>query len=166
MVNNACTQVQVRGWNGSAAKRLAGVAPEVNLRNPLHTGQETRKPGNSPRSPKRGIQWPYKKDLLYSQFFFKKGGYRTCLVSTDSPSVRTVGSSPRNPGSDCPALHTEISAVAPSTETNANHFILTSYQKVVCSVILWFDRKHENFSLKPCPAGIPASWYLLHIFRP
>ena len=34
--------------NGSAAKRSAGVAPEVNLRNPLHAGDEACKRGNLP----------------------------------------------------------------------------------------------------------------------
>ena len=31
-----------------AIKRLAGVAPEVNLKNPLHTGKEARKQGIHP----------------------------------------------------------------------------------------------------------------------
>ena len=43
-------QVQVRGWGVSAAllatKRLAGVAPEVNLRNLLFAGDEAYKRGN------------------------------------------------------------------------------------------------------------------------
>ena len=47
-----------------ATKRSAGVAPEVNLRNPLHADDEARKrrihpgfetQGNVPRSPKREI---------------------------------------------------------------------------------------------------------------
>ena len=31
-----------------AVKRSAGVAPEVNLRNPLHAGEEARKPAIHP----------------------------------------------------------------------------------------------------------------------
>ena len=46
-----------------AVKRSAGVAPEVNLRNPLHAGEETCTlaliPGaDITRSPKQGCQWP------------------------------------------------------------------------------------------------------------
>ena len=46
---NACTYVQVCGWNGSAAmlaaNRSTGVTPEVNLRNTLPVGNEAYKPG-------------------------------------------------------------------------------------------------------------------------
>ena len=49
---NACTQVQVCGWNGLAAvlatKRSVGVTPEVNLRNPLYTGDGACKWGIHP----------------------------------------------------------------------------------------------------------------------
>ena len=44
--------ILVEDRNGSvailAAKRSAGVAPEVNLRNPLRVGDEARKQGNLP----------------------------------------------------------------------------------------------------------------------
>ena len=61
-----------------AAKRLAGVTPEVNLRNPLHAGEkacisgihsgfETQVDGN--RSPKQRSQWPYKRTYVFD--FFK-----------------------------------------------------------------------------------------------
>ena len=51
-----------------ATKRSAGVAPEVNLGNPLHAGDETCKHpvfepmANATRSPKEGYQWYHKKD--------------------------------------------------------------------------------------------------------
>ena len=53
------------------SKRSAGVAPEVNLRNPLHAGNKACKRGIHPsfepraditRSPKQGYQWSHKKD--------------------------------------------------------------------------------------------------------
>ena len=55
-----------------AAKRSAGVAPEVNLRNPLHIGEEVRKQGihlalkpraDITRNPKQGCKWLHKKDM-------------------------------------------------------------------------------------------------------
>ena len=62
-----------------AAKRLAGVAPEVNLRIPLHTDDEVRGPtlalkpmSDIMRCPKQGYQWPHKKGLMSSKFFLKK----------------------------------------------------------------------------------------------
>ena len=61
-----------------AAKRLAGVAPEVNLgkhvtRMPLSSANKAVHPGLKPRgdtarSPKQGFQWPHKKDLCPSIF--------------------------------------------------------------------------------------------------
>ena len=49
------------------AKRSAGVAPEVSLRNPLHTGEGStlalKHRADVTRSPKQGYQWPHKKDL-------------------------------------------------------------------------------------------------------
>ena len=56
---------------GSAAMltsvQPAGVAPEVNLRNSLHTGDKARKQGKPrgdvARSPKQGYQWSHEKDL-------------------------------------------------------------------------------------------------------
>ena len=64
-----------------ATKRSAGVAPEVNLRNPLHADDEARKrrihpgfetQGNVPRSPKReiSVSGPTK-GLMSSQKGFK-----------------------------------------------------------------------------------------------
>ena len=46
--NNAWTQyVNLKGPAAMlATKKSAGVAPEMNLRNPLHTGDETLKRGN------------------------------------------------------------------------------------------------------------------------
>ena len=81
-----CTQVH--GWNSLAgmlaAKRSAGVAPEVNLRNPLHAGNEAGKQGNPPRlwnpgqtSPqlqKKGISGPTKRNLD-PPIFFKKNQF-------------------------------------------------------------------------------------------
>ena len=53
----ACSQL--RGWNSSvamlAAKRSAGVTPEVNLRIVLHTGDEAYKPGDPSLALKRRI---------------------------------------------------------------------------------------------------------------
>ena len=53
-----------------AVKRLAGVAPEVNLRNSVqarkHASESTLalKPrADVTRSPKQGYQWPHKKDM-------------------------------------------------------------------------------------------------------
>ena len=62
------------GQSGSAAmlaiKRLAGVAPEVNLRNSMqarkHASESTLalKPrADVTRSSKQGYQWPHKKDM-------------------------------------------------------------------------------------------------------
>ena len=50
-----------------ATNRSAGVAPEVNLRNPLHTGDKTYK-GDVIRSPKQGYQAP-QKGLVSYKFF-------------------------------------------------------------------------------------------------
>ena len=58
----------------------AGVAPEVNLRNPLSTGEGIQarestlalKPrADVTRSPKQGYQWPHKKDLCPTKMFKK-----------------------------------------------------------------------------------------------
>ena len=54
-----------------AIKRSAGVAPEVNVRTPLHAGEKACKPGIHPafetqgRSMKKGYQWPHKKKLCF-----------------------------------------------------------------------------------------------------
>ena len=83
---NAC--MQVCGWNGLAAmlaaKSSAGVTPEVNLRNPLHTGDEAFKRGNppwlwnpgqtgqmSPEVQNRSISGPTRKTYVYN-FFLKE----------------------------------------------------------------------------------------------
>ena len=62
-----------------AVKRLAGVAPEVNLRNSIqarkHASKSTLalKPrADITRSLKQGYQWPHKKDMCPPNFFFKK----------------------------------------------------------------------------------------------
>ena len=67
--------------NGSAAmlaaKRPAGVAPELNLRNPLHAGDEAHSeriyPGQGRRyqNPNKGISGPTKKDLCPPNFFLQ-----------------------------------------------------------------------------------------------
>ena len=64
-----CDQI---GWAAMLAfKGLTGVAPEVNLRNPLHTSKEALKPGihpvletgkTLPEFQKVGYQWIHKKD--------------------------------------------------------------------------------------------------------
>ena len=72
---NVCTHVQVCRSNGLATmlatKSYAGVAPKVNLRNPLHTGDKLCKPGIHPgfetqadvtRSPQQGYRCLHKKD--------------------------------------------------------------------------------------------------------
>ena len=59
-----------------AAKRSAGVAPEVNLRHPLCAGEEAHKRRIHPlklraeviRSLKQGYQWPHKKDSCPPKF--------------------------------------------------------------------------------------------------
>ena len=79
------THVQVCGSNGSAAslgtKRWAGVIPEVNLRNPLHAGDEASKQGIYPNFQTQSRhQWKYKigisvasqKGLMSSKDFWKK----------------------------------------------------------------------------------------------
>ena len=65
-----------------AAKRLAGVTPEVNLKDhvtcmPLasvskaaQSGFETQRRHH--QSPKQGYQWPHRKDLCPPKFFRKK----------------------------------------------------------------------------------------------
>ena len=63
-----------------AAKRSAGVAPEVNLRNSLHAGNKAHKQGGSTlalkprgdRSPKQGYQWSHKKGSCPPKIFLKK----------------------------------------------------------------------------------------------
>ena len=69
-----------------ATKRSAGVAPEVNLRNPLRARDKSRKLGIHPgfetrkditRLPKQGYQWPHKKGYVF-HFFSRK---HTCLRS-------------------------------------------------------------------------------------
>ena len=62
-----------------AAKRSAGVTPEVNLREDVthvppscvnKAAHSTLKPrGDITRSPKQGYQWPHKKDLYPPNFF-------------------------------------------------------------------------------------------------
>ena len=61
-----------------AAKRLAGVAPKVNLREceicmslpsvnkVAHSGFETQR--RCHKSPKKGYQWPHKKDYVLQKF--------------------------------------------------------------------------------------------------
>ena len=84
---NACWHV----WRnvdqkGSAAMltsiHSAGVAPEVNLRNPLSAGEVAHKWGNPAlalkpraditRSPKQGYQWPTKRTYVLQKFILKK----------------------------------------------------------------------------------------------
>ena len=67
-----------------ATSRSAGVTPEVNLSNPLHTSDEMCKSGNLALkpgaditgSPKQGYQWPTKR-TMYSQNVFKKSDEKT-----------------------------------------------------------------------------------------
>ena len=66
---NICTHVQVYGSNGLAAKRSAGVAPEVTLRNPHARKCSTlaSKPrADATRSPKIGVFVTPQKGLLSS----------------------------------------------------------------------------------------------------
>ena len=61
-----------------AVKRSAGVTPEVNMRNPLHVGDEVLKQRIYPkaridvtRGPKQGYQWPYRQDRCCPKIYFK-----------------------------------------------------------------------------------------------
>ena len=84
LVSSPTNASQVCGRDGSAAmlaaKRLAGVAPEVNLRECICLHQArirlptlALKPrGNVTRSPKQGYQWPHKKESCPPKIFFKK----------------------------------------------------------------------------------------------
>ena len=62
-----------------AAKRSAGITPEVNLRIVLHTGDEAYKPGDPtlalkrmlPEVQKQEYQWPHKNDMMPSIIFLK-----------------------------------------------------------------------------------------------
>ena len=59
-----------------AIKRSAGVALEVNLRNPLHIGEKACNQGlkiraDITRSPKQGYQWPPQKGLISSKLINK-----------------------------------------------------------------------------------------------
>ena len=69
---------------GLTAKRLAGVTPEVNFRNPLHTGEkEGLKPrADVTRSPTRGYQWPHEKDLCPPNFLKSLGNFTDCKSIT------------------------------------------------------------------------------------
>ena len=76
-----------------AIKRMAGVTPEVNLRNPLHTGTKharkestvALKPSTDiTRCPEQGYQWPHKK-YLSSKKFEKKKFWTTRWVITKFP---------------------------------------------------------------------------------
>ena len=60
--------------NGSAAKRLAGVALEMNLRDPLHTGDKECKRGFHPGFETQGRHHQQSKNIGISgpTFFFKK----------------------------------------------------------------------------------------------
>ena len=77
-------------------KRLADVAPEVNLRGPLQASKNARKRGIQPafetqadiiRSPKRGYQWPHKKDLCPPNCFFFPKTIEKKNPLTQTPSV-------------------------------------------------------------------------------
>ena len=57
-----------------ALKRSADVKPEVNLRNPIHTGKKACKQGSrlaSAKIQKQEHQWPYKKYWCPQKQFFK-----------------------------------------------------------------------------------------------
>ena len=60
-----------------AIKRLAGVTPEVNLREhvtcmpPLSSNKALKPRGDITRSPKQGYQWPHKKDSCLPNIFLK-----------------------------------------------------------------------------------------------
>ena len=78
-----------------SVKRSAGVAPEVNLRDLLHTGDQACKRGDPPlalnprvaitRSPKIGVSVAPQKGLMSSKKIFikkkKKNILHTCLIS-------------------------------------------------------------------------------------
>ena len=65
-----------KGWAAMLTLQSAGVTPEVNLGNPLHTGEKAQKwrihsgfetQGDVTRNPKQGHQWPHKKGLMSSK---------------------------------------------------------------------------------------------------
>ena len=64
-------------WHTSATmlaiKRSSGVAPELNLRHSLHTGDKAHNWGNPAwlRCPKHWYRWPYRKKLVSYNFFLK-----------------------------------------------------------------------------------------------
>ena len=73
------------------AKRSAGVAPEVNLRNPLHRGNEAHKRGNHPRFETQGRYHQQSKtgislNFVFQIFFQKKGTHLfRCVTSRSEP---------------------------------------------------------------------------------
>ena len=82
-ITNACMQVCARSGLAAilAAERSAGVIPELNLRNLLHTGNEKYKQGcvypgfetqgKCHQKCKTVYQWPHKKDLCPPKYFLK-----------------------------------------------------------------------------------------------
>ena len=76
-----------------ATKRLAGVAPEVNLRecvtrmSPSSANKATCS-GHIARSPKHEYQWPYKKGLVSSKIFFKKMKISDFVENNEKLSLR------------------------------------------------------------------------------
>ena len=83
--SQGCHPARYVDRKGSAAMltsiQSAGVAPEVNLRNSLHTGDDARKQGIHPdfetqgrhrQKSKTGYQWPHEKDLCPPKIVFLK----------------------------------------------------------------------------------------------
>ena len=75
-----------------AAKRSVGVAPDVNLRNQLHTGNEAGKQGihtdfeiivDITRSPKRGITGLTKRTSSILFFFFERSIFHSLHMIRD-----------------------------------------------------------------------------------
>ena len=83
-----------------AAKRSAGVASEVNLREwvtcvprqvQIRLPTLALKPrGDITRSPKQGYQWPHEKDLCPPKFFFQKSQTSDHMNGTDHNSTNSA----------------------------------------------------------------------------
>ena len=81
-----------------AAKRSAGVASGVILKNPLHIGEKHRSVASTlavkprtevTRCSKQAYQWPHKKDLVWGS-----GGVNGCGVRRALGAAKTVYSFP------------------------------------------------------------------------
>ena len=99
-----------------AAKRSAGVAPEVNLKEhatlvPLLV-LESR--GNVIRSPKQGYQWPHKKDLCRKIFLFKKKRVLNRFNYWSQVGITVAPGSIPTLNSFCSSLHKHLLSTLPT----------------------------------------------------